>query len=364
VVPFDSAAITLIEGDHLKIVALGGTSRHTKQLGDQVGKTQGLFALMENTHSPLVLADAQLHPRYEQWSKEKKDLIHGWMGIPLIAYERTIGYLMLNSQVQDVYTADHASLGKTFANQAAVAIEKARLFEQVRNGRERLQALTKKLVEIQEAERQFIARELHDEIGQDLTGLQFILALGSEGPEAKQHQAFKEAQDLVSRLMSKVRELSVNLHPAMLDDLGLLPTLKAHFERYLQQTGIQVHFKSENMKLRFPAEVELSAYRVVQEALTNVARYAAVKEVDVSLFTNDTSLFIRIEDGGQGFDMNILKDSAGAFGLAGMRERIFLIGGKFDVFSSPGTGTRITAVIPIATPLERRANDRQGIVGR
>jgi signal transduction histidine kinase/ActR/RegA family two-component response regulator len=363
-VPFDSAAISLIEDDCLIIAALGGSLRHTRQVGAKIGKSEGLFSLLETSRSPVVLGDAQKHPKYEQWSEGGKDPIHGWMGVPLIAHDRPIGFLMLNSQARDVYTPAHIRLAQAFANQAAVAIENARLFEQVQSGRERLQRLSKKLVEIQEAERRSIARELHDEIGQVLTGLQFILSLGKERPAAERIDVFNEAQALVSSLMSQVRELSINLHPAMLDDLGLLPTLKAHFERYQQQTGIKIHFDYKNLEMRFPAEVELSAFRVVQETLTNVARYAEVKEVDIAISVDGASLYVRVEDHGQGFDLDILKDSERSFGLVGIRERTYLLGGKFEILSKPGEGTRIVAIFPIVNKLERRKNDRQNAVGR
>jgi PAS domain S-box-containing protein len=363
-VPFDSAAISLIEEDYLKIAALGGSLRHTRQVGAKIGKSEGLFSLLESSPSPVVLGDAQKHPKYEQWSEGGKDPIHGWMGVPLIAHDRPIGFLMLNSQARDVYTSAHIRLAQAFANQAAVAIENARLFEQVQSGRERLQRLSKKLVEIQEAERRSIARELHDEIGQVLTGLQFMLSLGKERPAAERIDVFSEAQALVSSLMSQVRELSINLHPAMLDDLGLLPTLKAHFERYQLQTGISIHFDYKNLEMRFPAEVELSAFRVVQETLTNVARYAEVKEVDIAISVDGASLYVRVEDHGHGFDLDILKDGERSFGLVGIRERTYLLGGKFEILSKPGEGTRIVAIFPIANKLERRKNDRQSAVGR
>jgi signal transduction histidine kinase len=363
-VPFDSAAITLIEGDYLRIAALGGYSRHTRQVDEKIGKLDGLFSLLEFSNSPVILGDAQIHPKYVKWSKEGNDPIHGWMGVPLISYNSAIGFLMLNSHKRDIFTANHARLAQAFANQAAVAIENARLFEQVRNGRERLQALSEKLVETQENERRLIAHELHDEVGQELTGLQFILLMGKEGPDSEHIHAFSEAQGLVSSLMSQVRELSLNLHPGSLEDLGLLPALKAHFDRFQQQTGIRVHFDHLNLDRRFAAEIELSAFRVVQETLTNVARYAEVKDVDVVISADNALLNIQVEDHGQGFELDLLRDSRRSFGVTGIRERTYLAGGKFEISSKPGQGTRVVAAFPTNDKLERRGNDRQSINGR
>ena len=363
VVPFDSAAICLIEDEYLRIAAQGGSAWHFREVGDRIEKSAGLFPLLETAHSPVYLADAQQHPNYQQWSADGKTLIHGWMGVPLIAYDRTIGYLLLNNQEIDVYTPDHARLAQAFVNQAALAIEKARLFEQVRNGRERLRAVSKKLVEIQEEERRFIAHELHDEIGQELTGLQFLLEMCKNEDEETKLQALAESQELVRGLMAQVRELSINLHPSMIDDLGLLPALNAHFVRFQQKTGIRVQFSYQNLERRFAPGLEVAAFRVVQEALTNTARYAGVKELDVNIVADNATLTIEITDHGQGFDTRILQDSNRSFGIAGMRERTELAGGKFELFSSPRRGTRIIAVFPNGDRVERRKGDRKSPAG-
>jgi signal transduction histidine kinase len=363
VVPFNSSSICLIEDNSLRIAALGGSAWHARQVGERIDKSAGLFSLLETASAPVYLADAQQHPSYEHWNQAGSMNVHGWMGVPLIAGDRTTGYLLLNSRERDIYTEEHARLAQAFASQAAAAIEKARLFEQVRNGRERLQALSKKLVEIQEAERRYIAHELHDEIGQQLTGLQFMLEMGKSGGKTGRLGALSEAQQLVSGLMSQIRELSRNLHPSMIDDLGLLPTLNAHFERFQQNTGIQVHFSPQGLEGRFPAEVEVSAFRVVQESLTNVARYAGVKELQVKISADANMLNIEVSDQGQGFDTQILQDSNRSFGITGMRERTELAGGRFELASSPGEGTRITAIFPTREKLERRKNDRKTAPG-
>jgi diguanylate cyclase len=110
--------------------------------------------------------------------------------------------------------------------------------------------------------------------------------------------------------------------------------------------------------------VELAAFRVVQESLTNVARYADVKEVDVAVSSDEISLSVQVEDQGKGFDMDLLKDSNRSFGLTGMRERTYMVGGKFEILSKPGHGTRIVAVFPTGQNIERRKSDRQSAAGR
>jgi signal transduction histidine kinase len=256
---------------------------------------------------------------------------------------------MLNSRERHFFTAGHARLAQAFANQAAVAIENARLFEQVLNGRERLKVLSKRLLEVQESERRLIAHELHDEIGQELTGLKIALEMNALKRGGESPNGLMEAQSVVNKLTEIVHELSLKLRPAMLDDLGLLPTLLWHFERFTGQTNIHVTFLQKDIDdSRFPHEVETAIYRIVQEALTNVARHARVDEVVVRLWSDEKALGVQIEDHGVGFDAEAAVNACRTNGLGGMRERAMLLGGKFTVEAQPGIGTRLTVELPVS----------------
>jgi len=147
---------------------------------------------------------------------------------------------------------------------------------------EALRTYPRRLIEAQEAERQRIARELHDEIGQALTSVGLMLTLSQELPPDLAQARLAEAQALVRDLMGRVRNLALDLRPAMLDDLGLLPALLWLFERYTGQIGVQVDFTQFGLEgQRFGTEIETAAYRIVQEALTNVTRHAGVRQVTV-----------------------------------------------------------------------------------
>ncbi|MCM3872183.1 MAG: PAS domain-containing protein [Pyrinomonadaceae bacterium] len=219
------------------------------------------------------------------------------------------------------------------------------------SGREyadRLKFLSIRLMEVQEAERRKIALELHDEIGQVLTGLKLSLEIGSRQPAHEVGASLDQARTLVNDLMVRVRNLSLDLRPAMLDDLGLLPTLLWHIEHYTAQTQVRVNFKHSGLeKRRFAPEVETAAYRLVQEALTNVARHAQAPEATVRLSTHRQTLVIEVEDLGRGFDMESVLMSSENSGLAGMRERVALLDGQLTVESEPGKGTRLTAELSI-----------------
>ena len=223
--------------------------------------------------------------------------------------------------------------------------ERARLLALEQEARAQSEALSRKLVDAQESERRHIARELHDEIGQMLTGLSLILKSGSP-PPTPWKQRYSDAQKLLHDLTRHVREMSLDLRPAMLDDLGLLAALLWQLERYTYQTGVQIHFHHVGLDRRFPAELETAAYRFVQEALTNVARHAKTREAEVRVRANPAMLWVRISDQGVGFDPG-RNGMTGSIGLVGMRERVSSLGGELQVDSSPGQGTSLTAWLPL-----------------
>lgn len=221
---------------------------------------------------------------------------------------------------------------------------RAKAEESLRDYAHHLKFLSSRLMEVQETERRNIARELHDEIGQVLTGLKLTLEMGARLPPEEARNSLQQAQTLVNELMARARKLSLDLRPAMLDDLGLLPTLLWHIEHYQAQTRVQVNFRHSGLEARrFSAEVETAAYRIVQEALTNVARHANVSEATVRLWTEAEKLLINVEDAGSGFDAGTTLGSSDTSGLAGMRERAVLLGGQLTVESHPGKGTRLIA---------------------
>ncbi len=247
---------------------------------------------------------------------------------------------------------------KGLSDQAAISITNANLFRQVRLGREHQRKLAKSIVDVQEEERRHIARELHDHLGQLLTGLQFMLENAKKQEGSIQKSSLEEIQETVSDVIGQVREMSLNLRPSMLDDMGLLPTLHWHIDRFTAQTGIHVNFHNGNLTQRFSAEVETTAYRIVQEALTNVARHAQVNEVFVGLIVQENIFWIEILDQGKGFDLSAVTNKPTS-GLSGMRERAGLIGGYAVIESFLNQGTQIVVALPLTgKPLERRKIER------
>jgi signal transduction histidine kinase len=268
--------------------------------------------------------------------------------IPLVFKDELQGIVFLiNNQRSHSFSSERLTLLQTLGQQIGVAIKNAQLYEQLRTSNEQTQALSQRLVEVQESERRSIARELHDEVGQILTALKLVLGTAPELPNRKSEKRILQAQTLCQKLIVIIRELSLKLRPQMLDDLGLLPALLWHLEQFHGQTSIQVDFKHSGLDERFSQPVETAAYRIVQEALTNVVRHAGVKKVTVRMWCRDGTLGVRIEDRGRGFDSASILMSGTASGLTGMRERALLLGGQFVVESTYKKGTRLTAELPV-----------------
>jgi len=262
--------------------------------------------------------------------------------VPIWISGQVEGLLYVENRTERPFTDGDEAILMRLADHAAVAIQNATLYR-------RLQGLSGRLMEVQEAERRHLARELHDEIGQLLTGLRFTLDLPEPAAPALARR-LEEARILVEELLDRVRALSLDLRPSILDDLGLLPALLGHIERYTSQTKVQVHLEHHGLDRRFDPETETGVYRIVQEALTNVARHSGVDEVTVRLWANREVLGVQVEDHGRGFDPDPVLAGGGSAGLAGLRERAALLTGHLTVETRPGGGVRLTAEVPVNGP--------------
>ena len=207
------------------------------------------------------------------------------------------------------------------------------------------------IVNAQEQERKRIARELHDETSQVLTSLLISLAILEESittPEARERIA--DTRKLAHQTLRAIRNLSIDLRPSALDDLGLLPALRWYVKEYQQKCSIAVEFAATGFKGRLPAEMETALYRIVQESLTNTARHAHAKKVMITMREDGNAVFATIADDGIGFDMDGLRkstDQERGLGLAGMNERALLLDGSLTVASNPGHGTIIEVRMPL-----------------
>lgn len=227
--------------------------------------------------------------------------------------------------------------------------ERVRLFEAINRQREQLRALAGRLTEIQESERKQLARELHDQVGQNLTALGLNLnIIRSQIPDtlATSPLLYDRIDDsimLTEQTMERIRDVMVNLRPPVLDDYGLIAALRWYSKRFSAWSGLSVYVEGEEPTPRLETSVESTLFRVVQEALTNVAKHAQAGHVTINLDISDAIVCVTITDDGIGFEVDSLGEPAaqGGWGLLSMIERIEAIGGHFQIDSSPGKGTEI-----------------------
>ena len=223
---------------------------------------------------------------------------------------------------------------------------------------ERLRALSRRLLEVQEDERRSLARDLHDDIGQALTALKIQLeALARAGSGTLQDQV-EECVGTTRHALARVRQLSLNLRPLQLDDLGLAAALRSHLDRQASLGGLTPHFDAHEAPPLLSPEIQTACFRIAQEAITNVLRHAEAKNLWLRLFTADGRLALSVRDDGSGFDLEAARRRAAggaSRGVVGMEERAALEGGSFELRSSPGQGTVLLATFPLSPSGEARA---------
>lgn len=215
--------------------------------------------------------------------------------------------------------------------------------------RQQLQALSSQVIDAQEAERRRIARELHDETAQTLTSLLVRLRILDRAADpAAVRQSVAELRELTHKALEEVRNMARELRPATLDDLGLVAAAQSYAEHCAELLGFTVSFTGERFPQRLDPQVELVLYRVIQEALTNVARHARARHVAVTLSRQDGTAVATIQDDGAGFDLDaVMGSKERGLGLIGMRERMALVGGRVSISSAPSGGTLVRAEAPM-----------------
>ena len=218
---------------------------------------------------------------------------------------------------------------------------------ELNSANEQLKALSQRVIQAQEGERRYLARELHDEVGQTLTGLNMLLHRASDEAKGPARVEIRGARKIVASLLQQVRQMSLDLRPAVLDDLGLCVAVQSHIDTFSKRTGIRVQFDCKDVsEERISPEVKITVFRCVQEALTNVARHAEVRAASVKLRANHQQLLLDIEDKGRGFDRQGAQLARGT-GLSSMHERVALAGGELQIESAPRRGTRILSRLPL-----------------
>ena len=354
-VPFDRAAIMLVEAasrvsvravfDGERVVPVAPEVRAELDPTDHP-----VVHSILTTGKPVLIPDIRDRPDWSLPTDRSSEA--SWMGVPLFARGDVTGLFSLSKREPSYFNQEHLTLAEAMASQASVAVENAILFEQMQAATTRMQALSRRLVEVQEDERRHIARELHDEAGQILTSLRFGLLLLKKDADAGQ-----SISDRVTELVQKadsvidgLRRLAADLRPASLDHLGLEPAVRQLTRAAAADQGLETRFKARGFSgKRLPAVVETALYRIVQEAMANVVRHANASRVDVLLEHRGERVMVMVEDDGIGFELGQVQ-RGNHYGLLGLEERAEALHGTLTLESSPGAGTTVVVEVPSADP--------------
>jgi PAS domain S-box-containing protein len=349
-IPFTAGDILLKEGRSYRVAGI----LNTRQAGEAWPPSNMSYSLDDfplldqifTTLQPLLFTEVDGNTAWQQAAG--LEWVRSYVGAPLVASGQVFGIINLHSDLPRAF--DHRKVEQLMAYTApaAAAMQNAWLFEQVRSSREHLQALSRRLVEVQEGERRYIASELHDQVGQALTGLTLGLQLierKATDPQAVQAEVFVMNRMLES-VLEELHRLAMDLRPASLDHLGLATALRQHVAMVNEKYGLEAKFEMLGPQDRLPDDIEIAFYRIVQEALNNVVRHARAKHVDVAIDRRADCLVLIIEDDGKGFDPQAAIERGDRLGLFGMRERAEMLGGNLIIESTPGKGTTLVVEVP------------------
>ncbi|MBI2907213.1 MAG: GAF domain-containing protein [Chloroflexi bacterium] len=277
------------------------------------------------------------------------------IGAPLLVKGEAIGSLVLyHCRQPRPFSEPDVRLLQALSDQMAITIDNARLYEEVQRKEQLRGQLLESIISTQEEERRRIARELHDEAGQALTAL--LMAIGAieqslPADAGRMRERMTALKSLTTQTMEDIDRLISDLRPALLDDVGLLPALRWYIRRYSDRGGADVRLQIVGPKeRRLPGKVETALFRIIQEALTNVAKHAAATAVKIRIDFSDSEVRAAIEDNGKGFEVDKVMKSEGTgrgLGLVGMGERAAFLGGNLTIKSRPGRGTQVLMQFPV-----------------
>jgi signal transduction histidine kinase len=368
----DMVAIFLqdLSKGQLKLSAYRGLSENAARLAYQVGLLDGSCGGVMELGKAIVVPDLSPY-RGRGVQSLKREKVTALMHVPLMTKGWSLGSMCVGTHDNMQFDEEEQKLLTAIGNQIAIAVENARLYAEVQR-KERLRGeLFKKALAAQEDERKRIARELHDEVSQSLTAL---LYEAEDGLEMTSHPTTRERLqsicDLTQQSLNNIHKLIFDLRPSILDQLGLIPALRWLAETRLapKRANVTVIASSNTDPVngqtdaqRLSPEIETALYRVVQEAINNIARHAAAHNVEIRLVLDEGVSTVNIVDDGIGFDLGELNsaikdiekkdaplpDDTRGLGIIGMQERIELLGGELDIITSPGNGTQIHIRVPL-----------------
>lgn len=349
------------DGEIVPVAWAGPAERFLTDIAIPIGadtpESRGPIATSIREGAPYVCNDLQSDPGTLRW-RERAEAIgsKATAAFPFRCAGHVVGVLSLHVGEVDFFDDELTSLITQIADELSVALDnldqadaKARAEAALRDSNRRLQELSTRLLHAEENERKRISRELHDQVGQELTAL--VLDLDSlSRVNGGRPEIVDRCRAGVVHLLAQVRDLTLVLRPSGLDDFGLVVALRGHLEDQVAVRGIKAHFDSDVREKQLPADLEAACFRIAQEALTNVLRHAGAENVWLSIQEQNGELMLEIRDDGKGFDMAAARKRAeegGSSGLRNLFDRAELAGGSLAIQSEPGRGTKILARLPL-----------------
>jgi signal transduction histidine kinase len=269
--------------------------------------------------------------------------------LPLLRNEAVIGALILVGDARDPFTALDDRFLVALGQQVGAALENADLYRRLETRTVELARLSARMVEQHEEERRRLSRELHDETGQVFSAVKMELGVIRDGAPPAQGARLDQVLDLIDTGIRSIRNVTNDLRPSMLDDLGLLPALRSLVAEFSERSGMQVGLAAPATLPPLSEKAELALFRVLQEALSNVLRHAEARSVDIGISVSRDGVLLEVRDDGRGLTADATPERlerAGHMGLAGMRERIGALGGTVRFQGEPGGGARLEVLLP------------------
>lgn len=374
---FGFVGLTTDDGQAMDVVAIQGfhPAAHFYEHHHLIPLRPNIFASVVLENKPLRSDDATVDPR-RVGQPDGHPAVRTFLGAPLCIRDAPMGMIGVANRPQP-YEPEHEQLLATYAAQVAIVIRNAQLYEQLRQANEeleqtvakrtlqlrkakealarkaaQLQKLLSETVDVQERERQRIAHDMHDGTNQLLIGAMLELKSAQkrlgDGDLARAEASIQTVQEILRRVEAEIKRVIHHLRPPTLDALGLAPALRRYAERFHRYSGIPCAVRTEGQALRLAPKIEISVYRLVQEALQNASMHAEPSSTCVTLTFADQCLKLVVEDDGRGFDLaTVRKHSNGQLGILGMQERTEALGGRLTIQTAAGEGTRIEVTIPL-----------------
>jgi signal transduction histidine kinase len=321
--------------------------------GEPIGERAGSCGTAAFRRQPVIVEDIETDPL---WA-DHRDLArrHGlracWSTPIFDRRQHLVGTFALYGRAPRRPSVRDLRLVELATSTAGIAIGRQREDEALRRANERLHAMSKRLLEVQEKERAVLARELHDHLGQSLTALKLSAGAVARTLQGAAARRIQQSVAIADHALSAVRALALDLRPPQLDQLGLTAALRDAIERIADHAGIEADLVDESAGVVPDTVLATAVFRVAQEALTNITRHADARRVVVELRVEAGDLVLVVTDDGVGFDYDAARARAvkgTSMGILGMEERVALAGGTLRVTSRPGGGTRVHARFPLA----------------